>query len=948
MYPILILREELVCLIILIFLATTAASYDMGKDSSAFTRLVIFALIHVVLDIVTILTVNNVWKVSAKVNDIFHVLFYMSAILFSGELFDYVIRLCFGSAAKVFGKIGYALAALYLISLRWLPIEYVATNGTRSSTGPAAYVGFGLAFVLFFVALICIFLNFPRLERSVRRALVPMLLVLVVAEVAQVIVREMLFTGGAVTIVTVGFFFSLENPVHVLEHKVMTDALTGVRSRHSYNERMKQFETDFRKRPSDRYAFVYCDINSLRRINNRFGHSAGDKYISIVANAITESAVHSEGIYRLGGDEFVIIYIDTDTAVINSELNNIRKILSETKTSEGYTPAVSMGVARSTKDNKNLEAVANSADFLMFENKTRANQVSMGVGMDASKTLNIEGLTSRLFDAISHASDREYPFITNLETYTTRISPSWKEFFGLPDEFFNNFNDTWIEYVHPDDRQAFEEDIKATVSGQKRYHNCDYRALTPSGEYVKCSCHGAVYHGGGNSPDIFAGFLTNHGVAEKIDTLTGLPNFLTMDEYVQNAIDGGGTSYVLKFQLNNLAKLDMLYGYESGNALLKEISAVLTKNAPESATVFCDNSSHFSVFFDTYKWEEVDKYYNDVVDALRQGVPFGKLYVPIDVSGGATIVTADITPDKNSVRRRLLASVEESTFTKHGDLVFYYDIPEAAGDSDYTHLSYIHRDALSDFKHFFLKYQPIVDTATGELRGAEALLRYKRPETGELNPASFISFLENDICMHNLGMHIIRTAVRFAKTISKKVPGFTVNVNITAIQLRNPDFIPNVVKVLEDEGLPPSQIILELTERCKEMKSEFLAEKVRALQSHGIRVAYDDMGTGYSTVNLLMDIPADEIKLDKDFVFSLDTNPLYSVFVESLFKAREAGSPFLICFEGVETEEKLAKLRSYGNSLCQGYLFSVPLTDKDFEKFAENNKHGLFENSNIS
>ena len=155
--------------------------------------------------------------------------------------------------------------------------------------------------------------------------------------------------------------------------------------------------------------------------------------------------------------------------------------------------------------------------------------------------------------------------------------------------------------------------------------------------------------------------------------------------------------------------------------------------------------------------------------------------------------------------------------------------------------------------------------------------------------------------------------------------------NITAPQLLAEDFIPNVQKILEEERFDPNGLILELTERCKEMEFELLNQRVQELKNAGIRVALDDMGTGYSTLDLLLHLHADEIKLDMSFTSELRGDENHELLASVLCEtAQKRGIE--ICFEGVETEALLMYLKTYGDILVQGYYFDKPLLPEEFEK----------------
>jgi len=520
MYPVLILRSELICLVILVFLFFTSRSYHIDSESKAFNRILRFAILHVLFDAITVLTVNHTDTVPPWLNWISHIIFYLSAIFFSNEVVNYVAAICYPRRARLLYSIGHGLTALYICCLPFLKIEYAADVGTWSSAGPAAIAGYGLAFLFFIGALVMIFAHMKQMPATLKSTLIPMMLVLMITEISQVIWRSVLFTGGAITIVTVGFFFSLENPVAVFRKKAMTDALTGVRSRSSFEEDIEKYEKQFRNKPDDSYTFVFCDINDLRSVNNHLGHAEGDNYITLIASAINRCMTHGSAVYRIGGDEFMILYFRVSADMVEKDIRALQAACAEASKELEYTAAVSAGYARSSDSYRSLRDVVKTADYAMYRNKAliksgRADEQGIhGTG------LNFAGLTDKIFDAMCAANESSYPFITNLDTNVTRIAPGWKEYFGLDAEFYGDFVGAWQSHIHPDYFDGYMEDIAAVINGHRKYHHYDYLAKNAAGEYVRVSCHGSVYRDSSDGSAYFSGFLINYAIAPESEPET--------------------------------------------------------------------------------------------------------------------------------------------------------------------------------------------------------------------------------------------------------------------------------------------------------------------------------------------------------------------------------------------------------------------------------------------
>ena len=195
MNPVLILRTEIVCLILLVYLTFVSRSFRVGKDGRLFNLILTFSMIHVIMDGFTVWTVNHLSETPHWVNDVFHIVFYLSAMLFSAEILTYVANLCYPSLTNKIRVAADCAVGLYLAALLagLLHIEYESFNGTNASAGSAPTAGFALCFLFFLAAIVMILLNYRRIGKHIRMMLLPMLFLLIAVEVTQLFIKEFLF-----------------------------------------------------------------------------------------------------------------------------------------------------------------------------------------------------------------------------------------------------------------------------------------------------------------------------------------------------------------------------------------------------------------------------------------------------------------------------------------------------------------------------------------------------------------------------------------------------------------------------------------------------------------------------------------------------------------------------------------------------------------------------------
>ncbi len=231
--------------------------------------------------------------------------------------------------------------------------------------------------------------------------------------------------------------------------------------------------------------------------------------------------------------------------------------------------------------------------------------------------------------------------------------------------------------------------------------------------------------------------------------------------------------------------------------------------------------------------------------------------------------------------------------------------------------------AAIDEDQLYLEYQPVLDVVTDKVASCEALVRWRHPERGRIGPDEFIPFAEATGLIIALGRWVLRRAVAAARTWPDAVQ---VAVNLSAPELAEPDLVEFVTGTLREARVPPSRLILEITETAVIHDPIAAARTIASLRAHGISVVIDDFGTGYTSLAFLRDYPLDGLKIDRSFVTDLENGS--SAIVDAIIRM-SAALDLKVVAEGIETQAELEHLRRLGCRFVQGYLVCRPVASDD-------------------
>jgi diguanylate cyclase (GGDEF)-like protein len=381
---------------------------------------------------------------------------------------------------------------------------------------------------------------------------------------------------------------------------------------------------------------------------------------------------------------------------------------------------------------------------------------------------------------------------------------------------------------------------------------------------------------------------------------------------------------VVAFDIERLGAINDSLGRHVGDRVVQFVAEALRRNFGGSEWLAHLEGGNFTaVMLECSSYEEAVRLIHDRITAA-----FGK---PLALAGHEIPVTVRAGlaryPENGADAEALLQNAEAALHKARntGERFLRYRRELSSEVADRLALERRLRMALDD-KQFVLHYQPKVSIATGELVGAEGLLRWNDPQRGILAPAVFLPVLESTGLIVDVGEWVVHQAVRdLARWGDLGFKPIRLAVNVSPLQLRDPDFCARFLAAVGAGGID-----IEITEGALLDDTVFLGRTLQVMRDEGVRVAIDDFGTGYSSLSRLADLPVDTLKIDRSFISRLAGDRTVQAVVATIVSLARA---FELCTvaEGVEREEELAVLKGLQCEQSQGYLHSPPLPAEDFE-----------------
>ncbi|HEV8490341.1 MAG TPA: EAL domain-containing protein [Candidatus Limnocylindrales bacterium] len=498
-----------------------------------------------------------------------------------------------------------------------------------------------------------------------------------------------------------------------------------------------------------------------------------------------------------------------------------------------------------------------------------------------------------------------------------------------------------LELVHPDDLAWVERlfgDVAATTAAEA---SAEFRARHADGSwrFVEGVAKNLL-----DDPAIGGVVLNYRDVTERRsleeqlrhqafhDSLTGLPNRALFLDRLVHALTrtrrGRAPLAVVFLDLDDFKAVNDSLGHAAGDELLIAVAGRIRATVRDADTAARMGGDEFAILLeDASDVLAARATAARILDAIR--TPFRLLDRDVAVHASAGIAMY-ASPEQSA--DELLRNADISMYsakTQGKDRLVVYEPSVHDATIGLLQLKTDLQFALAR-DEFALVYQPLVDLDTTEIRGVEALLRWRHPRRGLVGPTEFVPIAEETGLIVPIGRWVLEQACLQAREWrdARGGRGLEMSVNLSGRQIEDPGLVADVRRALDDAGLDPQMLTLEITESVLMRDAEQTIDALRRLREVGVRLAIDDFGTGYSSLSYLRRLPVDILKIDRSFVAVVDSGPDEAALVRSIVSLG-ASLRLEAVAEGIEQPQQLAQLRSLGTRLGQGYYFTKPLEPEE-------------------
>ena len=549
----------------------------------------------------------------------------------------------------------------------------------------------------------------------------------------------------------------------------------------------------------------------------------------------------------------------------------------------------------------------------------------------------------------------DYLYVFDLQKDCYKISKHATERFLLPGDNFDDAAKAHHTFVYSEDQSRLDDEFRRIMSGEIVFHNMHYRWLDRAGKPVWINCRGRVLNDADGKPHFLVGCINEIGQKQKADNVSGLLGESSLSAYVEQFEDGLPDGFFLRIGIDDFRDINGDFGMEYGDYILKSTADCIAENIKPSQRLYRILADEFMVVdFSGGDMEAATELYKNIRKSLDTFIEENGYKSVFTISAGA-VDTAKTSGTYENIMK--LSEYALNTAKDQGKNRCYIYMQE-----DYDVFlrkkqitRQLHHAVNHGFEGFETYYQPIVDTKTRRLVGAEALMRFSMPERCEdgetkkeavcvgedghdadekvhwerISPVEFIPLLEETGLIIPAGKWMLHQAISTCSRWQKYIPNFRININLSYVQVMKSRVLTEILTALRLYGLEPSAVGIELTESGYLDTNTHFQKLWDGLKKNGVLVILDDFGTGYSNLHCLGDLRPNYIKIDRSFTLKALNNQ-YEHDLMTQIRTMTRILDLTVCVEGIETEDEFAKISELDPDYIQGFLFGKPQPAEEF------------------
>lgn len=481
---------------------------------------------------------------------------------------------------------------------------------------------------------------------------------------------------------------------------------------------------------------------------------------------------------------------------------------------------------------------------------------------------------------------------------------------------------TLMHLVYHRDKAELRKAVSNIVKGISDKLNLDIRLIDRRGNRVWLSLKGKVTTGSDNHQPLVLGSFSSTAFGRRVDTLTGLFNDIKFKDDMKDLVAKKTQGFLLLIGIDDFKQINASNGRAYGDYILKKLSNVIEDNIGSGDLLYRLYGDCFGVILKGASSKMVSSVFSSVQVSMSTFCT---------ISGGAVDIGYNDTID-SGIMLQYAENALDYAKKKGKNLLRFF-----AKDVYSQYLVSVKlqeemaNSIKNNFEGFFVCYQPLVDNDNYDIIGAEALLRFNSPSRGIVSPVEFIPILEKSEMIKSVGMWVLKTALISCREWRKSIKDFKISVNVSYVQLQRPEFCEEVLQLLNALSVPCDALTLEVTENIQLHNFDYYNSIFYQWRNHGIEIAMDDFGSGYSTFSYLKSLNFNKIKIDRSLVSGIDKSAYNFRLVDNIVELAHV-SNISVCLEGVETEDELRLAKELRGDVLQGFLFDKPLDKAVFEQ----------------